>query len=309
LPTEKNIRILPSEQLDKSKWDACVSSNKNGLIYSLSWVMDIMSDQWAGVVVEDYEAVMALPLKSKLGIEMISLPPFIQRLGPVGEYDPSLVRRMGEETEKFKKLIQYAASEDDLFQTATKRTRLNLILPLDDVYEKIAAKYTSPCKKNLNKATSRGCVLSEDISVGDVISLYKKAYSNLSAYTDKHFELLSKLVTAAKQRESCHLAGVYNEKGMLVYAGLLMDDGKRLYYLLGAPTEEGRQMRATYFFIDSMIRSFAGTSRLFDFEGSDIPDVASFYQSFSPEKEYYYEFYLNTLSFPLNKIVDLKFKA
>jgi hypothetical protein len=63
-------------------------------------------------------------------------------------------------------------------------------------------------------------------------------------------------------------------------------------------------MRATYFFIDRMIQRFAGQRALFNFEGSDIPSVAQFYQSFSPDIEYYYRFYINRYPFPLKKLID-----
>ena len=63
-----------------------------------------------------------------------------------------------------------------------------------------------------------------------------------------------------------------------------------------------------YFFIDTMIRRFAPCRAAFDFEGSEIPDVEVFYQSFSPRTEYYYQYYLNRLPFPFRWLADLKFK-
>lgn len=111
------------------------------------------------------------------------------------------------------------------------------------------------------------------------------------------------MLSAAAARGACRPGGVRSANGSLVYAGLLLDDGRRLYYILGAPSAEGRAMRATYFFIDQVMARFAGRRKTFDFEGSDIPEVATFYRSFAPQVEYYSRFHVNRLPFPFNRLL------
>jgi hypothetical protein len=303
-----SIQVLPSDKIDKSKWDACVRTDPGALIYFYSWYLDSMAASWSGIVVDDYRAVMPLPTKSKLGVQIVAIPAFVQRLGVAGDYNKELETRLYQEALSFKSLIQYAASEESLFPESHKRRRTNFIQPLDKSYEELAAAFTPACRKNINKSEKRGCVLSDDLHPTDVISLYRSTYGTLAAYTAEHFSRLEKMTEHALANGQCHVAGVKDSKGELVYAGMLLDDGKRLYYILGAPSLKGRAMRATYFFINEMIRKFAGSGKIFDFEGSDIPDVASFYQSFSPQTEYYYQFYINNYPFPLKNLLDLKLK-
>jgi hypothetical protein len=233
------------------------------------------------------------------------MPPFMQRLGIVGGEHTSI--QVAENVLRRFPLVHYNTM-GKLFNEGMIKQRTNLILPLTAPYTEIANTYTALCKKNLRQATARGCNLALDIAIGDVIRLYKDAYGARSGYTDTHFIRLERMLATATGKQSCHLAGVRTNEGELVYAGLLLDDGKRLYYLLGAPTREGRDRRATYFFIDAMIARFAGSGRIFDFEGSDIPDVARFYHSFSPQIEPYFETYINRHPFPLNKLIDLKLR-
>lgn len=234
------------------------------------------------------------------------MPAFMQRSDVAGAFNGNM-EAVGNAIKKYCKVVQFSTSSAELFPEASTRRRTNYVLPITEDYSSIFDNYSPACKKNLNKANSRGCMITEDVSINDVISLYEKAYGGVSGYANLQFSRIERLISLVP-KERCHLAGVLNERGSLVYAGLLLDDGRRLYYLLGAPTKEGRTMRATYFFIDAMVRRFATSRKLFDFEGSDIPEVAKFYQSFSPEVENYYQYYFNRFPFPLNKLIDAKLK-
>lgn len=303
------IQIVHSANLDKNKWNGCIRSDHNGLVYSRSWFLDHMADDWYGLVVNDYQAVMALPVKSKFGIKIVGMPAFAQRLGLVGSYDGNIAKQVEREVLNFARAIQYASTDPIQFENAAVKKRNNFILDLKKGYESILDNYTAQCRKNISKSVSRGCSMAKNVSIDDVFALYRRAYGSKAAYSDDQFDRLRRLLQDVLTRGECHIAGVRNTSGELVYAAALLDDGKRLYYILGAPTEQGRQTRATYFFIDNILSRFAGSGKIFDFEGSDLPDVAKFYQSFSPEIEHYYQFYVNRYPFPFNKILDFKLKA
>jgi hypothetical protein len=307
LPQTKTIEIIHSAQLDPRRWDECVTRGE-GLIYSRYWYVDAMADDWYGLVWGDYECVMPLPVKKKFGIKMLTNPAFMQRCDSSHTLDPEQCFEVGNRLRSFAGLIHLNLSQQGVFPKAATRQRTNFILDLTLSYASIFDNYSESCRKNLRKAVRRGCVWSEKVSINDVLQLYQQAYGSVSSYGTTHYEKVLRLLHAAEQQDACRLGAVYDEKGEMVYAGLVLDDGRRLYYLMGAPTEKGREMRATYFFIDSIIRQFAEKRLVFDFEGSDIPDVARFYQSFSPATEHYYEYYLNNYPFPLNRLLDRRLK-
>ena len=86
-----------------------------------------------------------------------------------------------------------------------------------------------------------------------------------------------------------------NETNEVIFGGLVIEFRDRLYYAMAAPTEKGRNARATYFFIDQLLQRFAGSKRIFDFEGSELPNVAEFYQRFGPAREQYLHLTINNL--------------
>jgi hypothetical protein len=83
----------------------------------------------------------------------------------------------------------------------------------------------------------------------------------------------------------------------LVAAGFFGKDEKRIYYLMGAPSKTGREMKAIHVLVDTVIREYAGSRLIFDFEGSDIPNVYNFYRKFSPFTKYYPHLKINRLPF------------
>ena len=75
------IKYLKHNQIDKQKWDSAIENAENGLVYALSWYLDIVSPNWDALVVGDYEQVMPVTHKRKYGIKYLIQPPFCQQLG------------------------------------------------------------------------------------------------------------------------------------------------------------------------------------------------------------------------------------
>ena len=78
------MKHFKHHQIDKKKWDTCISSSKENIIYAFSWYLDCVSLNWEAFILEDkenYLAVMPLPTKKKYGIPFLQVPLFAQQLG------------------------------------------------------------------------------------------------------------------------------------------------------------------------------------------------------------------------------------
>jgi hypothetical protein len=51
----------------KTKYDTCMAQSLNSRIYAFSWYLDAVADHWDVLVYGDYEAVMPLPWRQKMG--------------------------------------------------------------------------------------------------------------------------------------------------------------------------------------------------------------------------------------------------
>ncbi|MGZ4117920.1 MAG: hypothetical protein ACXVPY_10580, partial [Bacteroidia bacterium] len=75
------IKFIEHKNIDKQKWDACIQSSSSECIFVYSWYLDIVSDNWAALVLNDYEAVFPIASKSKYKINYIYQPFFTRYFG------------------------------------------------------------------------------------------------------------------------------------------------------------------------------------------------------------------------------------
>src|SRR6187401_3064758 len=85
MTTGNQIKHLQHKEIDKAKWDSCISNALNGLIYGYSFYLDCMARHWDTLVFRDYEAVMPLTWNKKYGFYYLYQPAFTASLGVFGK--------------------------------------------------------------------------------------------------------------------------------------------------------------------------------------------------------------------------------
>ena len=139
-----NIHYLRHNEIDRQKWDKCILSSVNGIIYAFSWYLDIVCEGWQALVSNDYEAVMPLPAFRKYGINYLAQPFFTQQLGVFStkKMDEELITRfMLAIPPKFKyidlKLNTFNLFNHPGFQVTRNVTyEMDLIQPYNQLYRK-----------------------------------------------------------------------------------------------------------------------------------------------------------------------------
>jgi hypothetical protein len=63
--TLKLITYLKHTEIDKYKWDACITRASNSLVYAYSWFLDVVSPNWDALILDDYTAVMPITHRKK----------------------------------------------------------------------------------------------------------------------------------------------------------------------------------------------------------------------------------------------------
>ena len=79
---------------------------------------------------------------------------------------------------------------------------------------------------------------------------------------------------------------------------MMLKDEKRYYTIAMVASEEGKRHEANRFLLTKLIQEFAGQPMLLDFEGSDLPGVAMFYEDYGAVDQTYYELGWNDLPIP-----------
>lgn len=293
-----SIRHLTRNQVDTTKWDQCVQAAPNGLIYAYTFYLDHMAAHWDALVWGDYDAVMPLPWKKKWGIKYLYWVPFTQQMGVFSVREPAalLVPHFLQEVHRHFKYGEVFLNYDNT-GVASAAVHTNFILPLQAEYAEIRKGYkTDFIKKNLDKINEASLYYEHVLEPATALQAYKQAYQDkIGVIRPAEYQQFEQLAGVAQQQGAVLLRGVKGKDGNWLATALLLKKNNRLHLLLSTTSPDGRKVFANHFLMDQLIREFAGSGIVFDFEGSDIPGIAHFYKGFGSINQPYFVYRFNAL--------------
>ncbi|HBH48272.1 MAG TPA: hypothetical protein DDX98_06515 [Bacteroidales bacterium] len=298
------INHITHKNIDKAAYDKCIADAPNRLVYAFSWYLDIVSPNWNALIVNDYEAVMPLPFKSKLGLRHLYQPWFSQQLGVFGKVHDIDSNSLFNLLKKHYLFGHFSmnASNDFRFQHAKEKQRLNLLLDLKRSYAQIQQSYSKNHLRNIEKANSAELNLTHDLSVESFITLYQESdLQKKVGWTKKHIKQLQQLILKAEELNKGILIGVEHNNALIAATFVLIDE-KRISYLFPITLEKGYALGAQFFLIDALFKEHAPTEKVFDFEGSSVEGIARFYRGFGVRQEIFNQI---SFGFRLNKTIQL----
>ena len=288
-------KIIPAQNINAQLWDNCLREH-HAPIYLKYNYLNAMSTNWVGLVLGNYDGIMPICFKQKWGIKYTYTPAFIQQLGWVGE--PIEIKILEKTIYDFVKYGDIMFNYQHKFSIPKLQEKTNLIIPLNTAYENIFSNYSFDLKQNLKKATKENVLYQSSSEIELAISLYKYMYAErLEKTTQKDFEHFLNLCLQLNETENCLVRKVLNNNNELLAIALLLKDDFRIYNIANSTTELGRKTAANHFLIDCILKELAASNLIFDFEGSDIEGVKSFYQNFGALNQHYFHWHFNKLWF------------
>ncbi|MBK21212.1 MAG: hypothetical protein CMP63_02690 [Flavobacteriales bacterium] len=296
------MKFLKRHQIEDEKWNQCILQSPNGLIYGLSWFLDELTLNWCAFVVEKedvYEAVFPVPYRRKFGVKYVFPPFFIQQLGLF-----SLDYSIENENRVISFLIQkFKFIELNLNYKAERgEVRKNLVLNLNIGYTDIQNSYSKNHIRNLKKSEKSGLKIIKNSSPEDIISLFRSDRgSNLKIYSDLDYENLLNLCEIAGNQKALMSLGV-EQDSVLICGGVFMKFKNRIIFLFSGNSKVGKDTGALFFLLNTVIKMYANSGYVLDFEGSENEGLSRFYSGFGACEENYRFLKINNLPKVLKRI-------
>jgi hypothetical protein len=293
------VRYISHKDIDEKKWDACIAHSPQGLVYAYSWYLNIMSPEWAALVLEDYDVVMPLTGRRKWGIHYLYQPAFCAELGVFSKEEIS-----ADVVLSFLQQIPLRYQYIDICLNRSNRCewdghpftlRRNYILPLKASYTEIYTHYSENHRRNLKKAVRNGLRFDDKIDIHIALALSRTKLEGISSYSDQDWKGLEQLFSKGLSQQAACCVGVRDRDDQLLSAALFFYSHNNWYYIVAGTTKEGKVMGASHFLVDQFICQHAGTETFLDFEGSDVDSVALFYKGFGAEDMSYPSLVVNRL--------------
>lgn len=292
---QQSITYIKHEELDTDRWDQCLENAPNALVYAQSWYLDKICDRWDALVLGNYQYVMPLTFRKRLGITYLYQPLFCQQLGifptPTKEISHQF---LDEVCLRFPFVeINLNAMQLPVESAGIYEERCNHMLWLNESYAVLAANYSTHASRKLKKAKKQKLSLVSSISAEEYIRFKK---NNLSVkLSEKEMRTLRNILAFSLTRSLGQIYGVYSAGNELCAAAFFIRNKHRVTYLNAASSAEGKKNQAMYFLIDGFICENAAKDYLLDFEGSMISGVARLYEGFGATPEKYHRFRYNNL--------------
>jgi len=297
-----NIRYCSHKEIDKAKWDECITSSSNGLIYAYSFYLDSMAKHWDALVLNDYEAVMPLTYNKKYGIKYLYQPFLTAQLGIFGNaLTETIIDSFIQAIPAAFKFIDISLNHNNISNQLTGLSvpRSNYVLDLNKEYATLYQAYKENIQRNIKKAQQANCRVHKDFDVEKVIELAVLQMKSQGQEEKENITHFRKLYHYLQSRNMATTYGIEDAEKELVASCVFFFSHQRAYYILVGNHPKGRNIGASHALIDAFIKEHAGKNLVLDFEGSDISNLALFYSGFGAVNEVYPALKINRLPFYL----------
>jgi hypothetical protein len=278
------IRLVKQDDLDTEKWDACIRKDPSGHFYPYHWYLDMLAPRWDALVYGDYEWVMPLVHARKFKLIPYLYRPFgVQQLGIFGAEptDASLVK-------SFLDAIPSSYLHIDIYLNVANQVEIPGVsyrrtyeIDLSKSYEQIHSGYNTQRKRDLKKAEKAGLTILENDSPDVLVRIFQEnKAADIKNFTSWHFDRIRQIMYTMIYRKMGQVVSVYDEHNAVCASGFLASTSRRSVFLFSGQDEYGRKHGAMTKLIDHFLLYGSMRGGVFDFEGSDIPGLEEFYQSF-----------------------------
>lgn len=279
------IHYLSHTEIDRAKWDDCIGRSAYETLYPCSWYLDRVSPGWYALVMNDYEMVMPLTWKRKYGLRMLIQPLLTQQLGVFSAAVPdsaTVLEFLHSISPKYI-LVDICLNSANQFETSSFRQdpRHNYELDISDAGMDAGKAYAGNTMRNLRKGLEYGDHVAK-ISLEDYLDL-KFSLKENQRLKRSCFE---KVYGGLQERGKAGIFGLH-AGGKLHTAAFMGYSKTRCIYLNGCSGAAGKERRGMFVLMDHLIRHHRGRKGIFDFEGSNIPGVARFFEGFGAERKTY----------------------
>lgn len=274
------IKRIKYKDIDFEKYDACLKNSVQKKFYAERIFLDIASKKnWEALIYKDYEAVMPIPLINKYGVKIVHNPKLCQQLGVFSSSDSVAVNDLFYDFLIRNYIIRYYTFNDGNELSAPLKKRNNFLI-FPDQYENVRQRY-SPKRKRKLRLDQEVVDNSEVVKNPDILIVKDFIRSTGLGADAKDLEKFIELLTDFFHNDKLDFYGFFHHNKLINMIAVYKED----YSLALLGTYNDRdfvKLSGSSFLIDKVISENIET-KIFDFEGSEIPAVEEFFRGFRPE--------------------------
>jgi hypothetical protein len=298
-----DIQYLTNEEINFVKWDNCINNAHNGNIYAFSWYLDIISEQWEGLVLNDYSAVMPVIHGKKGPFHYAYSDLFTRQLGV---FSTELLREeiVNAFLKKLSSIYRIFSINLNKYNNVGKSVfhqKYNPTYEFDIIerYTTIKGRYSPETQRAIEKAREHKVSVIKNIRPNDFIDLIsRKDVLSSNKARRKELDKLRKIIAFVFRHGLGEIYVAFTAENQLCAACLFLKSNRKSNLIYSAITPEGQQIYAMHYLIDYYIKKHAEQTLTLNFENINIPAKEEFCKGFGASKFFYVNVFDDRLSIP-----------
>ena len=261
-----DIRIIKNEDIDTILWDRCIARAQNGDVFGYSWFLDSVSYKWSGIVLDNYKAVMPLPIHNFLGYNYLKNYKFQHNIDIYShnELKDEIKIHFFELAKTISRNTAFISENKSLSISSSRiktyhSWKLDLIRPYNDVNHN----YNDFVIKQLNSTDSNKIFFNTGI-LPNGITLLSSLTKTLNK---KDIDTLRRLAAVSLRKNLGQIYGAFNERNRLISAVLFISSHYKVNIIHAVQTKESKDKKALYGLIDYYIKQHSEKALTLDFFG------------------------------------------
>lgn len=292
---------------------------ENISVFEQPWWLDIVApDKWDEIKIADKNGKcigrLSYVNSTVYGLSCVGLPVLTQHVGPWIKVEPNMkpvatLKRIKQVSEAFIEELKLRNNVDIYFHYSfqyvlpfilagyTVEPKISYVIEnlanLDTVLQGMEAKV-----RNLIKNAEKRYYITDNVLADDLVRLVGGTFKKQGREIPVEEQVLRKLYEESIGRDAGKIIGAVNkETDQVDSVAFFLYDRRSCYYLLGGKDYEKNTTGAQELILWEGIKFAATVSEVFDFEGSMIPSIESFFRGFGGTPKIYYRIWRGGTAF------------
>lgn len=271
--------FLKHTEIDFERWDKLVSTSPKENVMCYSWYLSATAKKWGAILSDDYSFGWPFPYKNRGFYKKLFQHPYSRNLDYFGDEN-----QLDEALRVLKKIGRFHFRMPHLLPQFNSQKRCYQAINLLE-----NPSYKTNAKRILKKQEA-AYHFAITASSTNVKKLYFEHSFNKIRQQSKNQKFFSALTSSALEHHKGEAIEVYNKEDECVAAAFFLKDKSRVYYLIGDSLPHEKKNGVMFCLMDFAIRHYMGEYKTFDFGGSNIESVATFYRKMGGKDVTYFEF-------------------
>ncbi|MDG1296511.1 MAG: hypothetical protein P8P48_05190 [Saprospiraceae bacterium] len=290
-----DIRRINNIDINEVKWNQVIKEAYNSTPYGYAWYLNAVCDNWDALIINDYEVVLPLPFVTKFGFKLYTQPILSQQLGPFSKEALSentirlLFNNLPVSPWRLNLNLSTEITIPKTHSFLNPIKRINQVIDLDQSMEEIELKFNRSVRRNLKAGLENLGPLESLNDTKEVTEFYQNILKDKVNLDREAYKRTLNLFKVAEENNMAKFYQIRHKKsGLPVCKGAVILDDKRVINLFSTSLKTKDAKGAATLYIYLLLKKFQSEKKVFDFEGSNIPEINKFFNSFGAETTYYY---------------------